>query len=121
MALMAKTMSREEEQDMLAEMDSLVAARPPYFAGAIQGMLLGLAVGFVLDNKRAGGGGYRRIAKYAAIGAGLNMASQMVVHAALGGAVHYMEAHPLNPPPATPIVTKGAFAGAPRPLYPVRS
>lgn len=108
-------MTFEEQEQMLADLDKLVAeTRPNYFAGAFKGMTLAWMYGF-LANKPAKG---NRL-KYAAYGAGIYMLAQYAGHGLLKKTDEWAHQHPLYPVPTprTPVVTKGHFAGAPRPLY----
>jgi hypothetical protein len=107
-------MTPEEEQRMLADLDELAKIKPNYFAGAFTGMTFAWMYGF-LANKPAKG---NRL-KYAAYGAGVYMLAQFAGHALLKKTDAWAHQHPFPrvPAPSTPVVTKGHFAGAPRPLY----
>lgn len=110
-----RDMTPEEEVKMLADLDELAKIKPNYFAGAIQGAVYGWVYGF-LANKPAKG---NRL-KYGAYGAGLMMLTQFAGHTFFKKTSAYAQEHLLHPhvpTPPTPVVTKGYFAGAPRPLY----
>ena len=110
-----REMTPEEEAKMLVDLDKLAKIKPNYFAGAIQGAIYGWVYGF-LANKPAKG---NRL-KYGAYGAGIMMFAQFAGHTLFKKTSAYAHDHllrPQVPTPPTPVVTKGYFAGAPRPLY----
>jgi hypothetical protein len=111
---MPKNMSAEDEAEFLAELDSAAALRPSYLSGAMNGVLYGLAYGFL-----AGKPSHGNRLKYAATGAVAVMGFQFLAHALLKKADTWAHEHPLYslPTPPSPIVTKGHFAGMPRMLY----
>jgi hypothetical protein len=118
------------EAQRLEHLDSLLAKGPQIGQAAAWGALLGGVYGLFLVR---GPGGSRIVpvgavswkvfgegettAKYAALGA-LGFAAFAALSYKLGQGVSRAEHTRLGPPaPPSPIVTRGAFAGLPRPLF----
>jgi hypothetical protein len=96
----------------LAELDKYVHEGPlPLVIGAaLKGATLGAFVEAFTSHS-----GRHRMLKYSAIGAGVGLG----LYALTKWFVSYGHEHGYDsaPAPLTPVVTKGEFAGAPRPLY----
>lgn len=105
-------------QDQLADFDAVLAEGPQYGSSAIWGAVIGAAAGFWTIKRREP----RKMLKYAACGAVINMGLSYVLVALGKKGSAYAHEHPevLVQPPPSPVVTKGAFAGAPRALYRAR-
>jgi hypothetical protein len=106
-----------EDEKMLADLDELAKMKPNYFAGALQGAIYGWVYGFLTDKPAKG----NRL-KYGAYGAGVMMFAQFAGHAFMKKTDEWAHAHEKElfspvPAPRSPVVTKGYFAGSPRPLY----
>jgi hypothetical protein len=120
------------EAQRLEHLDSLLAKGPQIGQAAAWGALLGGVYGFFLVRGAPPGGGrivstgshtWRLLgegeaaAKYAALGA-LGFAAFAALSYKLGQGVSRSEHARLGPPaPPSPVVTRGAFAGLPRPLF----
>jgi hypothetical protein len=100
------------DEDFLAEMDRAAATRPDYLSGALNGVLYGLAYGFL-----AGKPSHGNRLKYAAYGAAGVVSFQFFAQAFLKKADVWAHEHVVLPTPPSPIVTKGHFAGMPRMMY----
>lgn len=102
------------EAQRLEHLDALLAKGPQVGQAAAWGVLLGGAYGFFR------GRGLReseRTVKYAALGA-LGFATFAALSYKLGQGVSRAEHARLGPPaPPSPVVTRGTFAGMPRPLF----
>ena len=102
----------------IEQIERLAAAPPNYVMGAISGATTAWTIGFVIDAYRTKD--WKRFLKYGAIGAGISVGFQLLAKKGLQGMTHWMHEHPEIkgvPVPATPVVTKGYFAGSPRPLH----
>lgn len=97
-------------QNDLAELDKIVNEGP--LTMVVGAALHGATVGALVEAFTSHSGRHRML-KYSAIGAGVGLA--------LYGFTKLMTrvGHELysSPAPLTPVVTRGEFAGAPRPLY----
>lgn len=102
------------EARQLEHLDALLAKGPQISEAAAWGVLLGGVYGYFR------GRGLResdRTVKYAAVGA-LGFAAFAALSFKLGQTVSRTEHARLGPPaPPSPVVTRGAFAGLPRPLF----
>jgi hypothetical protein len=118
--LNSETMMPRSVEEQLADLDAILAQGPDYTSSAIFGALVGAAAGFWAIKRR--GPEERHVLKFALYGAGINMAVAYGI-GKLGRKVSsYAHEHPelLIQPPTSPVVTKGAFTGAPRALYRAR-
>lgn len=101
------------EAQRLEHLDALLAKGPQIDQAAVWGVLLGGAYGYF----RGHGLESERTVKYAALGA-LGFAAFAALSFKLGQGVSRTEHARLGPPPPpSPVVTRGAFAGLPRPLF----
>jgi hypothetical protein len=97
-------------QSELAELDKVINEGP--LTMVVGAALHGATIGALVEAFTSSTGRHRML-KYSAIGAGIGLAFYgFTKWVTVAG-------HQLYPSPAplTPVVTKGAFAGAPRPLY----
>jgi hypothetical protein len=106
----------------LAVIDALNKHCPDYFGAAIGGAFGGMLLNFIASRNLAGGDhSERHLLRYAAVGGVVAMAREYF-SCKMGRGVsrlgHAMlEAMPTAPAPRSPVVTKGHFAGMPRPLH----
>ncbi len=110
----------KEQIANLAALDAWLHVGPKYVRNAAIGAVAGVAVAMVIAKKKKNAS---VTVKAAALGAGATLVGGFLVFQ-LGKWASQKEhehLHVLAPhaaPPAQPVVTKGAFAGAPRTLYP---
>ena len=106
---------RTENLRTLGQLDQLLAEGPHIWSSAAWGALLGGVFGYAHLARRPEG--ERHIAKYAAFGA-VGFAAFSALAYGFGRKVSEAEHLSLGlPGPGTPVVTRGAFAGMPRPLH----
>jgi len=108
----------------LKALDTWLELGPHYGRNAAVAAVLGAGLAFLKVGKKPG------LGKYAAMGAGVGLVGSFLVfqfgkwaskkeHEVLASAALPAAAQPIAAlSPATPVVTKGHFAGAPRALYP---
>lgn len=108
-----------QHQRDLQDLDLIAATPPNYALGAISGATTAWTIGFLLDGYRHKD--WKRLLKYGVIGAGISIGFQMLARKGAVGLASWGRSHAdlwNVPVPATPVVTKGHFAGMPRHLHP---
>lgn len=117
-----------EMERTLAIMDEALKSCPNYGSAIFGGAVVGMLTNFVASRSVFGGTPAidRHLLRYAAVGAAIGAFSEWAMCKAgkgISGVEHRLirEARAARlmktPPPPSPIVTKGHFAGAPRPLH----
>ena len=105
-------------QDRLHTLDALLASGPQIGQAAAWGVVVGGVYGYL---RGRGLGEQGRTVKYAGFGA-LGFAVFAALSYKLGQVVSQTEHASLGPPaPLSPVVTRGSFAGLPRPLFHARA
>lgn len=116
-----------EMERTLAVVDDVLKSCPSYGSAMFGGAVVGMLTNFVATRSLTGGDpGERHLLRYAAVGAAIGAFSEWAmcrVGKGIAGVEHRLirearaarlaSAHP----PPSPVVTKGHFAGAPRPLH----
>lgn len=117
-----------EMERTLAVMDEALKSCPNYGNAIAGGAILGMLTNFVASRSVFGGTPAldRHLLRYAAVGAAIGAFSEWALCKAgkgISGVEHRLirevRAARLmkSPPPPSPVVTQGHFAGAPRPLH----
>lgn len=118
--------SDEENRKNLAMLDRVAKRCPDYFGSAANGALIGMLANFLVSWRDKTP---RHIGQYAGFGALAGLAYELLACGGIKGLVragrwaneHEVDDHgrlvPKRMAPETPVVTKGHFAGSPRPLY----
>lgn len=86
----------------------------PLVTNAMKGALLGAAFGYFSVSISRRPAGERNVLRYGAYGAGLGALVSLFLDSRAAALADRL---PIVVVPPSPIVTKGYFAGAPRPLY----
>jgi len=117
-----------EMERTLSLMDEALKRCPNYGSAIVGGAIAGMLTNFVASRSVFGGTPAldRHLLRYAAAGASIGMLSEWAM-CRLGKGIAGVEHRLVQkaraarlasaPPPPSPVVTRGAFRGSPRPLY----